>query len=249
MRRPRDLHRLAAAGLGLGVGEVGAAPPGEQPTDVGPVVLAQPGLRRPGQLEEADVGRGAQLGPVGQQRLPQPHRVRHADDGQAAHDTGVQGRDGPGQHPAPVVTDDHRVARSQRPHHPRHVGGQRVRVVAARRLVGRAVAAQVGGDDPEARVAEREELVPPGPPELREAVQQDHERTVGRAVLGEVEASPVGRHLAVRPRAVDEHDGILGGHPASLARPRIGPNRAAICWTRPSPPRWRWGSWPRRCRP
>ncbi len=98
----------------------------------------------------------------------------------------VQRRDRPGQHAAPVVADDHASRAPSARTMPGDVGGQRVRVVAARRLVGRAVAAQVGGDGAEAGVAERHELVPPGPPELREAVQQQRPagRRPGRARRG-----------------------------------------------------------------
>ena len=49
-------------------------------------------------------------------------------------------------------------------------------VVAAGRLVAGAVAAQVGRDRAEAGVGQRGQLVPPGPPELREPVQQQHQR-------------------------------------------------------------------------
>src|SRR3712207_7775672 len=50
----------------------------------------------------------------------------------------------------------------------------RRQVVAARRLVAGAVAAQVRGDGPEAGVGEDGQLGAPGPPVLREAVQQQH---------------------------------------------------------------------------
>src|SRR6185437_17065333 len=60
---------------------------------------------------------------------------------------------------------------------------------------------QVDRDRAEAGLAERDELVAPGPPELGEAVQQQHERPV--AAFGDVEPRPVRAHRAVRPRPVD----------------------------------------------
>ena len=60
-------------------------------------------------------------------------------------------------------------------------------------LVGPAVAGQVGRDHVEAGRAERTELVPPRVRDLGEAVQQQHERTVGRARLEAEQPDPVRR--------------------------------------------------------
>ena len=85
-----------------------------------------------------------------------------------------------------------------------HVGGKVRCVVAARGFVAGAVPAQVDRDGAEARVGEVDELAVPGPPELREPVQQQHERP--GADLGDVQRDAVGAHDAVRPRTVDQDD-------------------------------------------
>ena len=69
---------------------------------------------------------------------------------------------------------------AERADQPGDVPGERPQVVAARGLVGVAVAAQVDGDRAEPRVGQRGQLVPPRSPELGEAVQQHDERAPGR---------------------------------------------------------------------
>src|SRR5450432_420850 len=78
------------------------------------------------------------------------------------------------------------------------------------------------------------------PPELREAVQQDDQRTLTRTHLDRVEAHPVRADLAVRPRPFD-HDtgGIRSRHapqrptPWGRRRCQFSPARGrlrAIAW-------------------
>ena len=58
-------------------------------------------------------------------------------------------------------------------------------------------------------------VVAPGPPELGEAVQQQHQRSV--AGLGGVETGAVGRDRPVRPGAADLDHGVgAAGHRAHL---------------------------------
>src|SRR5206468_265711 len=71
------------------------------------------------------------------------------------------------------------------------------------RLVALVVAAQVGGDDAEVG-CERRELVAPGVPALRKAVQEDHER-----------ASAV--HRTVETHAIRLHPAMLERHEARIA--------------------------------
>ena len=115
----------------------------------------------------------------------------------------------PGEQAADVGADDHRVGLAERRDQRGDVGGQVRRVVAARRFVARAVAAQVDGDGVVAGVGQVDQLLVPGPPELREAVQQQHERT--GAGLGDVQRDAVGLDGAVRPRAVDQDDRAVRG--------------------------------------
>ena len=64
--------------------------------------------------------------------------------------------------------------------------------------IGLAVAALVGRDDVEARIAECVELVPPRVPALGEAVAQHDERAVSGPRLRDVHSDPVGVDEAVR---------------------------------------------------
>ena len=83
-------------------------------------------------------------------------------------------------------------------------------VVAARRVVAAAVATQVGGDDAVAGGREAAQLVAPGPPELREPVQEQDEWTAAR--LGDVVAGAVGRDRAMGPRPGKGDDWVSDRH-------------------------------------
>ena len=143
---------------------------------------------------------------------------RHRDD--PADLPGCGDRDGPGDQPAPAVPDDDRVAGAKRPDDAGDVGGQGARVVAARRLVAGAVAAQVHGGGPVAGRRDGGQLVAPGPPELREAVQEEHQRSV--ADHRHVEAGTVGGDHAVLPRAGDPGDGGVRSWSGSRHSPTAG---------------------------
>lgn len=84
----------------------------------------------------------------------------------------------PRQIAAQVVSDQRGVGLAEGPYDPgdveREVGG----VVTARGAVAAADPAQVHGHGSEPGVGECHQLVPPRPPELREAVQQQDERPV-----------------------------------------------------------------------
>jgi hypothetical protein len=112
----------------------------------------------------------------------------------------MQRRDRPADQAAPVVADDVRPRLAQSSDQAGDVTGEGPQVVAARGLVGVAVAAQVDRDGAVAAVGEPGELVTPRPPELGEAVEQDDERAAPVA-LGDVQTDAVGRDRAVRPGA------------------------------------------------
>ena len=99
------------------------------------------------------------------------------------------------------------IALAERADQVRDVGRQVRGVVAARRLVARPVATQVDRDGPKPRVGEVDELLMPRPPELREAVQHQHERSGTH--LGDVQGNPVCAHHPVRPGTVYQHDRIV----------------------------------------
>ena len=168
VRGGRDLHRLAAARLGLGVREAGPAPAPQQLADVGAVVAraaAPPAARGSWKKPMYDDARSWRAGRAA--APAQPQRVRHRRRRRAGAPARVQRRDASRRAGRPSRA--RRRAASRAPSArtiPATSDGQRVGVVAARRLVGGAVAAQVGGDGAVAGVAERLELVPPGPPEL-----------------------------------------------------------------------------------
>jgi hypothetical protein len=88
------------------------------------------------------------------------------------------------------VPDEHRSLAAERGDEPGDVVDERADVVRAPAL-GLPVAAQVGCDRAVAGLAECGELMPPGAPQLGEAVQAEDERAVVRAVGKRVEVDPV----------------------------------------------------------
>jgi hypothetical protein len=107
-------------------------------------------------------------------------RMRSVEDRQPIDDLGVGHRERPGGGSAPVVTDDQRAFRTPLPDQTADVGGQFARAVGgdALRLGRQVVPPQVGRDNAEARGRKRRDLPPPAIPELREAVEQNEQRTV-----------------------------------------------------------------------
>ena len=202
--------------LGLRVGPARRGPFLEHPAHPQGAVPQQLALGQDGQLEPERVAAAAALAErVGEHRGPHPQRVRHRDHGQPPDHLGVVGGQRPGDQAAQAVADHDRVRLAQRPDQPGRVGGGRDQVVAAGRLVAAAVAAQVHRDRAEARLGQRGQLMAPGPPELGEAVQQQHQRPV--AGLGDVEPGAVGADRPVRPGAADLDHGVgAAGHRAHL---------------------------------
>ncbi len=198
----RHAHRVPVALLGLRIRPAWPRPGREQMPDPAGVVGQQPPLRQHGQLEAERIAHGPRMGKGRRQhRGPQPQRVRHGDDREPPDDLRVVGRHGPGDQAAPVVPDDDGIGLAERAHQPGRVGCGCDQVIAARRLVACAVAAQVRSDNPVAGLAQRCQLAAPRPPELREPVQQQHQRPV--AAFGDVKPRAVGTHRAVRPGPAD----------------------------------------------
>src|SRR4051794_22328900 len=112
--------------------------------------------------------------------------MRRTHDDEAVYDVGVPDGHGPRDETAPTMTDDDGVALTEGAHQSGCVRGQGRQVVPTWRLVAGAVTAKVGCCRTQPRFGETDELVPPVPPELREAVQQQDEPTA--AELGDVEA-------------------------------------------------------------
>src|SRR4029079_7722708 len=103
---------------------------------------------------------------VGEVRATEAARVRHRDGHQPAYLPGVHDGQGPRDEAAQALADDDGVAVAQRADDPRGVLGEGPRVVAARRLVARAEAAQVHGGDPVAGAGEGRQAGPAPPPQL-----------------------------------------------------------------------------------
>jgi len=114
------------------------------------------------------------LGPVAQRAVAQGSRMRGRDDDDAVDDARMQGGGRPAHETAVGVADQRRAGVPERADEPVGVAGQCPAVVAARRLVGVAVPAQVDRDRTVTGVGERGELMPPAPPELAEPVEQQH---------------------------------------------------------------------------
>jgi hypothetical protein len=124
--------------------------------------------------------------------------VRHRQPDHAADQVGPHQGGLPGDGCAPVVTDDHGRALAQRVDQADDVTDEVVNrvVVDAFRLVGLPVAPLVGRHHVVAGVGEGGDLVAPGVPRLRPAVQQQHERSF--AAFGNVHPDAVGLDEPVR---------------------------------------------------
>ena len=112
-------------------------------------------LGQPGQLEAQRVGRSARRCRGSVIAGAQPPRVGHRQHDEPPHAARVQRGGGPAEQAAPVVPDDDGVLLAERPDQRGDVGGEGGQVVAARRLVAGAVAAQVGRDGVEPGVGQR----------------------------------------------------------------------------------------------
>ena len=185
-----------------GLGEVGRRAPGRarlrphQAFDE----RAVPGLQmpfgphrqgRPGQQPAVAVGRQRPGDPGDGRRMGGGHGNHRADLGGAEH-RGVEGGDA-----ALTLTDQHRVPFAQRADQAGEVGGEIGGVVSARGLVGVAVPPHVHGDGTESAPGQTVDLVPPGPPVLRETVHQQDQRA--GSGLGEMETDAVRTDVPMGP--------------------------------------------------
>ena len=106
--------------------------------------------------------------------------MRRVDADDAGYAIDVSHRHLPDDEPAPVVTDENRLVDPEMIEQPDEVAGQMLEVVSLDRLgaVGRAVAALVRRDHPDARFAQRLDLITPGEGEFRPAMAQHQRRLV-----------------------------------------------------------------------
>ena len=138
--------------------------------------------------------------------------MRGADQRHRAHRPRVQDRRGPTHEAAIGVADECCRPVSQRAHQTRGIPRQRPSVIAARRLVAAAVAAQI--DRHNAGRGQPPKLMPPGEPERPESVQQQDQRSgCGRSVVigvgksfDALESDAVRVNIVVAPRARDAGD-------------------------------------------
>ena len=103
-------------------------------------------------------------------------RCAHRDDG-ASH-LRLEYRHGPGQQTTPAMPDDDCLPLPQALQDGGYVLAQGEGVVAMWRVVRSAVAAQIHRDRAIARIGQRTDLSPPGPPECRESVQEQYGRSL-----------------------------------------------------------------------
>jgi hypothetical protein len=118
----------------------------------------------------------------------------------------VDEREMPGHVRAPIVAHEDRALLAEVVEEPEHVVAERENVVRLdlARHRAPAVPAHVGGDRAVARRRQHGQLVPPGIPELGEAVAEDHGAAL--ALLGDMELDSVGWDAAVG-HAVVGHTG------------------------------------------
>ena len=190
----------------VGAHPVGAGPPPHEVLDVRALVGAQIPFGPPGNLRTEHAAPAAEQSAALAARVthdaaPHGERVGCAQHRQGGDETGVQRGDRPADHAAPAVPDDPGRRLAERADQPGDVARERPQVVATRGLVRVAVSAQVHRDGPEPRLGQRGQLAAPGPPELREAVQQHHQRRTRVARLRDVQADAVRGDVTVLPRS------------------------------------------------
>ena len=107
--------------------------------------------------------------------------VRRVDADHAGDAIDVAQRHLPDDEAAPVVADEDRLVDLEMVEQADEIAGQVLHVVVLDRLgpVGRAIAALIRRDHPDAGLAQRLDLVTPGKRDLRPAVAQDDRRLVG----------------------------------------------------------------------
>ena len=209
-----------------------SARPRQRPRQGREIARAQQGFRQPRHLEERDVPAPQPLAPVRAQERSDRRRVRHVEDRQPRHPRRMPRRDRPRHERPPVVPHERRALPPQRRDDPDHVPGQMVERVGphAARLRAPPVAPPVRRDRPIPRRRQRRQLRPPAEPELRETVQQQHQRPVGRsrrhreqrqAVRPNRQFLPVSHRIprTATPRRAANDDGA-GASPAPHQRGR-----------------------------
>ncbi len=150
-------------------------------------------LRQERQAQHLDIAALLPLFGVLRHRLQPDGRMRRIEDRQPFQPPGMLGRRPPGHRGAPVVTHQAEPVETAGVGQGDHVPGQGVQPVGADalRLVAEIVAPLVRRDHPEPGLGQGPDQLPPAVPELREAVQEDHRRPIGRARLHHMQ-----RHLA-----------------------------------------------------
>ena len=118
-----------------------------------------------------------QLDRIGWRAVP----VRRVDPDDAGNAVEMAQRHLPDNETAPVVADEDRLVDLEMVEQSDEVAGQVLHVVVLDRLgpVGRAIAALIRRDHPDAGLAQGLDLVTPGKRDLRPAVAQDDRRLVG----------------------------------------------------------------------
>src|SRR5215218_7829931 len=154
-------------------------------------------LRQPRDLKEEYVRAPQQL-PRFRKPIQGASRVGNVEDREPFDATGVAHRRDPGGYSAPIVPDHGSRPFPAGRYQALHIARQQLNAVCAHsgRFVREVVAAHVRGNHAEAGLDQRRDLVPPLVPELREAVQQQHERSLARLDVVQPHISEVG--IAVR---------------------------------------------------
>jgi hypothetical protein len=182
-RRPVHLDVVIGEGIATG----GAAAKGRR--DGGGMATAEEPLGQARELEEEHVAALQHLRRVAAGMAGECRRMRCVQHRQRADNVRAAPCELPRDDTAPVVADNVRAFLAERMDECQDIIDERLDVVAAGRLVGEVVAAEVGRHGAEAGFSERGQLVAPRVPALGEAVEKQHERAF--ALFGDVEADAV----------------------------------------------------------
>src|SRR5205085_11643341 len=148
-----------------------------------------------GQLEEEHVPASQKL--AKRQVLRPNGERRHLQRGELPDVVGVMLRDGPSYRRAPVVPDHRRLARAEVTYESGHVVNETADAVVlyTLRLVAQIVSAHVRRDDAEA-LGEGRQLMTPGVPALRKAVEQ-YDKPFAAPAFGVVQTHVADLRVAV----------------------------------------------------
>src|ERR1700751_3104257 len=161
------------------------------------VPAANQKFRQPRHPEELDVPASPLLLRIRIHELAPNGGMRRVGDGETVKAFRPRRCDPPSNPPAPIVTDNRKAARAPTIGKAENVGCELIEIIGrdVLRFFAQIVTALVRCDDVKTCRCERQDVVFPGSPVFREAMEQEQQRAVVRASLGEMQRYSVDPHI------------------------------------------------------